>query len=150
MDQDLIEFCKKLGEEYNILSVEEKNKIKNLIKEKYLRREVKIINFSIYEALDFSQSWGTNIPESWKWINDFIDNQSVIVFFNSGEGKDYIQLKNGNIFVDFYNISPVEEFYITDADTSFLLAYCHSQCLSTMGTAKNWLRNVLDSRREED
>ena len=67
------------------------------------------------DTLNFREASSIDIPDSWKWINDFIQNRKIIIFFNSDTGREYIILKNGNIFVDFYDNSPLEEFYITES-----------------------------------
>lgn len=60
------------------------------------------------------------------------------MFFDYKDGE-YVELSNGNIFVDFYNDCPKDEFYMTDLEGSFLLGYNHSNCLFAMGIAADWL-----------
>lgn len=140
MDDDLIEFCKKEKQNYMILNSEERQFIKNAVKTKYMRKDVKT-SFSFFNMLDYSHMSGTNVADAWRWIKDFIANKEVVVFFNEGTAKEYIKLYNGAIFVDFYDESPLVEFYITDCTISFLLGYNHSQCLFAFDTAGDWLEN---------
>ena len=142
LDDDLIEFCEEIKEEYKILNSEEEEFIKKIIKNKYVKQNAKT-SFSFFNMLDYSQMSGVNLPDSWKWIKDFINNKKVIVFFNEGMGKKYIKLYNGGIFVDFYDEGPLVEFYITDCNGSFLLGYNHSQCLFAFETAGIWLENDI-------
>ena len=140
MDEDLIEYCKKLKQKYSILNSEEKEFIKKTVKANYVRKDAKT-SFSFFDRLDYSDMSGINIPDAWRWIKDFVANKEIIVFFNEGAAKEYIKLYHGGIFVDFYDESPLVEFYITDCAVSFLLGYNHSQCLFAFGTAGDWLEN---------
>lgn len=140
MDEDLIEYCERLKQKYDILNLEQRELIQKTVKEKYIRKDAKF-GFSIFDMLDFSHMSGINIPDAWRWIKDFIQNKEIVVFFNLGTAKEYIKLYHGEIFVDFYDESPLVEFYITDCAVSFLLGYNHSQCLFVFETAADWLEN---------
>lgn len=143
MIEPLIKYCTDVGEHSEILDTEEKSKIQRLVKEKYIRDEIKLIGFSVFECLDYTDMVVIDIPDSWKWINDFIQNRPVIVFFNPFSHSNFIRLNNGNIFADYYEEAWEDEFYITDKGVSFLLGYNHSQVLFAMGEAKSWLQNDI-------
>ena len=140
MDEDLIEYCEKLKQKYSILNSEQREFIKKTVRAKYVRKDAKT-NFSFFDMLDYSNMSGINIPDAWRWIKDIVANEEIIVFINEGAAKEYIKLYHGGIFVDFYDESPLVEFYITDCAVSFLLGYNHSQCLFAFGTAGDWLEN---------
>lgn len=140
MDKQLIRFCQSNNEKFIILDVDERLEIQSIIKEKYVRKDARL-KFSIYDTLNFMEASSIDVSDSWKWINDFIQNRTIIVFLNLDIGKDYIKIIHGNIFIKFFDESPLEEFYNTDENTSFLLAYCHSQVLLAMGLAEDWLRH---------
>lgn len=140
MEPHLIEFWESVGEKISILSKDEKEKIWNAVKMKYLRPNVHI-GYSIFDAVVFSSMVGIDIPDSWKWIGDFVKNDSVILFFNKDMGNNFYEIENGSTFVKFYDECGLIEFYITDRYTNYLLGYNHSQCLFAMGTAIKWLEN---------
>ena len=141
MEDALINFWKTAGEKIRILSETEKEKIWGAVKDKYLRPDVHI-GYSICDAINFSLASGINIADSWMWIGDFIKNNTVILFFNKDLGDNFYEIENGSMFTKFYDEEcGVIEFYITDVDTNFLLAYNHSQCLVALGTAREWLKS---------
>ena len=67
MDEDLIEYCKKLKQKYSILNSEEKEFIKKTVKANYVRKDAKT-SFSFFDILDYSDMSGINIPDAWRWI----------------------------------------------------------------------------------
>ncbi|WP_024291034.1 hypothetical protein [Lacrimispora indolis] len=140
MEQHLLEFWRNIGEKISILSEAERERIWMAVKEKYLRPNVRI-GYSIFDAVVFSSMVGIDVPDSWRWIGDFIKSDSIILFFNKDMGNNFYEIENGSKFVEFYDECGVIEFYITDRDANYLLGYNHSQCLFTMGTACEWLEN---------
>jgi len=101
MDEDLIEYCEKLKQKYSILNSEQREFIKKTVRAKYVRKDAKT-NFSFFDMLDYSNMSGTNIPDSWRWIKDFIYHKEIVVFFNDGTTREYIKLYNGEKFVYFF------------------------------------------------
>lgn len=137
MEKELIDYYKKKCFNYRILTLQEKMHIKLLIENIYINQN-KRYGFSLFDVLKIEESVSVNCFSSWSWICDFIKDKNIIVFFDYKEGE-YIELSNGSIFVEFYEDSPKEEFYIIDLHGTFLLGYNHSNCLFAMGTAADWL-----------
>lgn len=135
--KQLLEFSNQNNVSVKILSEDEKAVIFQKVKKKYIREKAKI-GYSIFEALKYEYV-GTDVADSWKWLEDFIKNKSIIVFFNDSEEKNCYEFDDGKAFVDFYNNIPLIEFYIVDVELTYLLAYNHSQCLVAMGKAADWL-----------
>ena len=103
MEEQLIEYWRSAGKEISILPEDEKEKMWDAIRKKYLRPGVHI-GYSICDALNCSLASSMGGADSWRCIGDFM-----------------------------------KEFYITDSEASFLLAYNEAQCLIAMGTAADWL-----------
>lgn len=140
MKELLIDFWKSAGKKIRILSEDEKERIWDAVKEKYLRPGVRV-GYSICDALNYPLVSSSRGPDSWRCIGDFIKNNTVIVFFNKDWGGDFYEIENGSMFVKFYDEECGGiEFYITDPNTNFLFAYNQAQCLVAMGTAKDWLK----------
>lgn len=139
MEQELIDYYKKIDLDYYILTAEEKNHIKQMIERLYIRKNAKY-GFSLFDMLKIGESVAVNFYDSWSWINDFIKDKKVIVFFDYKEGE-YIELSNGSAFIEFYDNCPKDEFYMTDTEGNYLLGYNHSHCLFAMGIAADWLES---------
>lgn len=137
MEQELINYCKKMNVECSILSSDDRSNVIQKIEELYVRENAKY-GFSLFDILKFEELIGVNLFESWKWVNDFIEEKPIIVFFDYKVGE-YVELACGSVFVQFYDDCPKDEFYITDRSGNFLLGYNHSNCLFAMGTASDWL-----------
>lgn len=143
MEEQLINFWKVIGEKIRILSDDEKERVWNVVKERYLKANVHI-GYSICDAINYTIASGIDIADSWRWISDFVKNDTVILFFNKDWGNNFYEIENGSTFVKFYDEEcGVIEFYITDKCASFLIAYNHSQCLVTLGTAREWLMSDI-------
>lgn len=137
MEQELINYCKQMNVGCSILNYNDRNSVAKKIEALYVRENAKY-GFSLFDILKCEELIGVNLFESWKWVHDFIEEKSIIVFFDYKMGE-YVEIDCGNIFVQFYDDCPKDEFYITDWSGSFLLGYNHSKCLFAMGTASDWL-----------
>lgn len=140
MEEHLLEFWKSTGKKIKILTENDTGRIWNAVKTKYLRPHTDI-GYSIFDAVVFSSMVGVDVPDSWRWIRDFLKDDSIILFFNKDMTEHFYEIENGSEFVEFYDECGVIEFYITNWDTDYLLGYNHSQCLFAMGTAVEWLEN---------
>jgi hypothetical protein len=139
MKELLMDFWKSAGKKIRILSEDEKDRIWDAVRKKYLRPDVHI-GYSICDALNYSLISSSRGTDSWRCIGDFIKNNTVILFFNKDWGGDFYEIENGSMFVKFYDEECGGiEFYITDSNTNFLFAYNQAQCLVAMGTAREWL-----------
>ena len=137
MEQELINYCKEFKIDYSILNSDCKNIIIQKIEVLYIRKNAKY-GFSLFDMIKFEEMIGVNSFDSWSWVHDFIKKKSIIVFFDYKIGE-YVELSCGDVFVQFYDGCPKDEFYITDCNGSFLLGYNHSHCLFAMGIAADWL-----------
>lgn len=139
MEEQLIEYWRSAGKEIRILPADEKEKMWDAIRKKYLRPGVHI-GYSICDALNCPLASSMGGADSWRCIGDFMKENTVILFFNKDWGGEFYEIENGRMFVPFYDEECGGiEFYITDSEASFLLAYNEAQCLIAMGTAADWL-----------
>ena len=69
MEQELIDYYKKIDLDYYILTAEEKNHIKQMIERLYIRKNAKY-GFSLFDMLKIGESVAVNFYDSWSWIND--------------------------------------------------------------------------------
>ena len=139
MEEQLIDYWRSSGKEIRILPADEKEKMWDAIRKKYLRSGVHI-GYSICDALNCPLASSMGGADSWRCIGDFMKENTVILFFNKDWGGEFYEIENGRMFVPFYDEECGGiEFYITDSEASFLLAYNEAQCLIAMGTAADWL-----------
>lgn len=141
MDDELIDYCIEKNLSYRILSIEEIERVRNIIEKLYQRTTN--YGFSLFDMLKFDEM--KFLPydescESWRCIHSFIENKRIIVFFYyKAKNEKYIELLNGDCFIAFYENAGLHEFYIMDPNGAFLLGYNHSNCLFAMGDAADWL-----------
>lgn len=83
-----------------------------------------------------------NSKDGWSYIKDFIKDSCCLMFFNSIDDKTVLGINNG---MDLYKILYETygfEFYITNAETQYLICYNHHDCLLGSGTAKEWVNEL--------
>lgn len=112
-----------------------KAKILMNVGEKYLINEMK---FPLWERLNDAKSKSDD--KAWQWVEDFIGEESTILFFNPSDEKNAYLLNSGNDIVsilgEMYNV----EFYLTNEEASYLLCFNHHDVLLALGEAKEWLQ----------
>lgn len=80
-----------------------------------------------------------NNSDAWSWINEYIGNTEVIMFFNESDEKKSFLFKNGDDLVAVLGETYGFEFYVTNKEKSYLLVFNHHDILMACGDAKNWL-----------
>lgn len=80
-----------------------------------------------------------NNSVAWSWINEYIGNTEVIMFFNESDEKKSFLFKNGDDLVAILGETYGFEFYVTNKEKSYLLVFNHHDILMACGNAKNWL-----------
>lgn len=82
---------------------------------------------------------------AWEHLKDFIGENECIMFFNQNEEKEMFLIHSGNDL----NIILAEtcgfEFYITDRECTYLLAYNHHDILYGCGTAIDWMEKSFQA-----
>ena len=80
-----------------------------------------------------------NNSYAWSWINEYIGNTEVIMFFNESDEKKSFLFKNGDDLVAVLGETYGFEFYVTNKEKSYLLVFNHHDILMACGDAKNWM-----------
>lgn len=82
---------------------------------------------------------------AWEHLKDFIGENECIMFFNQNEEKEMFLIHSG----DDLNFILAEtcgfEFYITDKECTYLLAYNHHDILYGCGTAMEWMEKSFNN-----
>ncbi|KAB2865053.1 MAG: hypothetical protein F9K46_04120 [Anaerolineae bacterium] len=84
----------------------------------------------------------TNV-DAWRWISEYIGNKSCLLFFFEHLAPPVFQLNNGFDAVALVGELPMDEFYVTNTETSYLLCFSHHDILYALGDAKTWLERKL-------
>ena len=91
----------------------------------------------------FSDCALTTNAEAWLWISDYIGNHPCLLFFFEHHAPPVFQLNNGFDLVALLGEMPMDEFYVTNAEASYLLCFSHHDILYAVGDAKTWLQRKL-------
>ena len=80
--------------------------------------------------------------KGWSYIQDFVSNDSCIMFFNQDDEKRMFKISNGKDLQYVLSETSGYEFYITDAECSYLLCFNHHDILIGCGKAKSWIQEL--------
>lgn len=133
--EDLLKTAQENGLQLTLLPKEQSIKIKNNVKNKYL----KIDNGSfIWENL--RKSVVVSDTNGWVKLANYVKQNSCIMFFD--ENDEAISIKNGDeLYTLIYEMYGFE-FYITNNMTDYLLCFNHHDCIIGCGEASEWLENL--------
>lgn len=133
--EDLLKTAQENGLQLTLLPKEQSIKIKNNVKNKYL----KIDNGSfIWENL--RKSVVVSDINGWAKLANYVKQNSCIMFFD--ENDEAISIKNGDeLYTLIYEMYGFE-FYITNNITDYLLCFNHHDCIIGCGEASEWLENL--------
>ena len=133
--EDLLKTAQENGLQLTLLPKEQSIKIKNNVKNKYL----KIDNGSfIWENL--RKSVVVSDTNVWAKLANYVKQNSCIMFFD--ENDEAISIKNGDeLYTLIYEMYGFE-FYITNNMTDYLLCFNHHDCIIGCGEASEWLENL--------
>ncbi len=111
-----------------------KEKILMDVREKYLKTDIK---YPLWERLNDAKA--KSDKQAWRWAEDFVGNESVLIFFNPTDEKSAYLLNSGKDVVSILGEMYSIEFYLTDLETSYFLCFNHHDVLLASGEAKLWL-----------
>lgn len=97
----------------------------------------------LWERLNSYESLADN--NGWMYIQEFVQDDSCIMFFNQDDEKKMFRISNGKDLHYILSETCGYEFSITDIKCSYLLCFTHHDVLMACGNAKIWLSNL---RRE--
>ena len=97
----------------------------------------------LWERLNSYESLADN--NGWMYIQEFVQDDSCIMFFNQDDEKKMFRISNGKDLHYILSETCGYEFYITDKKCSYLLCFTHHDVLMACGNAKKWLYNLSQS-----
>lgn len=140
--KDLIDsrHVKKAITESNIpareIPVEEARRIRETIESKYAEYP----NGWLWDRLvDYSSR---RRYDGWKLACEYVGDREVILFLDRREGEMMWELQNGSDLCCVIGECPPIEFYLTDANTSYVLCLNHHDYLIGAGACKPWLEQI--------
>ena len=124
------------------LTPEEIEVIWHSVVEKFAREEKIRSELSRSEFLweRFSDSFSIQNKNAWGWLDDFVKDKDVILFFNRDREETMYHMEAGASLSTLLGETYSFEFYLTDAATSYLICFNHHDYLIALGEAKAWLR----------
>lgn len=88
-------------------------------------------------------------PFAWEWFDSLLSGKEVILFFEPDENDGCFLFDDGGnlmpVLAECYRFT----FYLTDTNSSFLLAYNDHENLIACGSAKEWLLNYLNEEHPD-
>lgn len=86
---------------------------------------------------------GVSFPFAWSWFDTILANKEVLLFFELQDDERMFQVENGSDIPKILEESYRFNFYVSNKETSFLLAYNDHENLIATGEAIDWLCDFL-------
>ncbi len=115
------------------LSDEDSARIRNAVKDKYTNNNRGLL----WER--FQEYIGKRRVDGWKRACEYPAEEKVILFLDEREGEVMWLFENGNDLRTAIGETSNEEFYLTDYDTSYVIAFSHHDILYGVGSCRSWL-----------
>ncbi|MEM7183518.1 MAG: hypothetical protein AAF518_21600 [Spirochaetota bacterium] len=98
-----------------------------------------------YESLFWeavgSQGFSVRDREAWKWLDEFLQGQQFLLFFEKTSTPIVYAFQEHQIVSKFLKECPIYVFYITNQNLDYLIYFNDSDYLRCIGTAEPWLQN---------
>ncbi len=127
---------------YIELEMDERKRVLEQIRLKYLK-----------EKKEGSWMWeNLNDPtvihdkDAWRYLKHFIGNDDCIILFDQKDDETMFSFSNGKDLDYILSQTFGFEFYITNKDLEYLFCFNHHDILYGCGTAKNWMRLLLNEK----
>lgn len=117
----------------------ERENIIGLVIKKYI--DLKKRGVGLWEKFTHYESLSDDM--AWSYIQNFIEDNECIIFFNQEEEKEMFLLKSGNDLNYLLSETYGFEFYITNRKCSYLLCFNHHNILYGCGDAEKWIKEML-------
>lgn len=78
--------------------------------------------------------------EAWQWIHEFVGARSCILLFDLDEEVEMLQVPSGMTLHRLLQNTFGFEFYVSDSEATYLIAFNHHDMLVCCGTAQEWIR----------
>jgi hypothetical protein len=86
-------------------------------------------------------------PDAWRWIASFVDGHRAILVFDPEVEPSAFEFEHGNEIVSVLAECSGFEFYVTDAERTYLLCFNHHDYLIAAGRAASWLDSETNKNR---
>ncbi len=140
---DVVDAAKELNLKIVELPEGERENIRNSVAHKFAAGSV----HWLWEKLNSATSIRNG--DAWRWIDDFIKGEPILLFFNFGDDKSMFLLYDYKHIVDLLGETSGFEFYITNPKNEFLICFNHHDYLIASGTAESWLAEIKLSRNNQ-
>lgn len=138
--EQLVEAAKQLQCALSELGIEERERLRVKVANKYAGGHTHWLwNYHGGDAQSIRH------PDAWQWVDDFVRNSEVILFFNSGDDLAMFRVNGTDLVAILGEFT--DEFYVTNENGDFLIAYNHHEYLVACGTAKPWLEGFTNDRK---
>ena len=123
------------------LSKEASTSTRELVEQRFAREARARAGLSRGEFLweRFVDKVGVRDEWAWMWLDDFVIDNDVILFFNERQEKTMFKLKARSKLSLLLGETYPFEVYLTDELVDFVLCFNHHDYLIATGRAKAWL-----------
>ena len=123
------------------LSEEASTSTRELVERKFARKARARAGLGRGEFLweRFTDKVGVRDAQAWIWLDDFVVDNDVILFFNERQEKTMFELKARSKLSLLLGETYPFEVYLTDELVDFVLCFNHHDYLIATGRAKEWL-----------
>jgi hypothetical protein len=112
-----------------------------LVRERFIGR---LRGGALWEG--FRENVSVQDPVAWQWISTVPVSGRAILFFEDGERFAGFAFESATDVVSVLAESTGFEFYLTDEDVSFVLAFNHHDYISAAGGAADWLAALIHAK----
>lgn len=85
-------------------------------------------------------------PEGWSWNHEFVGPRNCVLLFDVEEEAEMFSVPSGSAFHELLGSTCHFEFYVTDADASYLICFNHHDFLVCCGSARHWLERRSEKK----
>jgi hypothetical protein len=131
--EQIIEAAKELNTPIEELSHQESERIGILASNKFAGGAKR----NLWEH--FESSVSIQNQDAWKWIEDYVENRQVLMFFELDNDEAVFLFPNASSIVSVLEKTANFEFYLTDTEATYIICFNHHNYLIASGAAEGWL-----------
>ena len=96
----------------------------------------------MWDGGGLSDSASIQDPEGWRLISRFVGSRPCVLFFDASDEAEMLEILSGEALQTLLAESYGFEFYVTDADATYLICFNHHDMLIGCGSARVWLKGL--------
>jgi len=131
----LFKIASELNYELKEISLVESSVMRKALFEKY---KVSESGFFLWDSF-IPDSYLSNRDDSWLLLDEFIQFQETLIFFDRKVEPSFFQFAQGQSIVSFLRSYQHDEYYITNANLDYLICSTDTGHQVAAGTARDWL-----------